>query len=175
MLRAALSWVANGDPVPLELDDMGVDMSDTGLCPKCGRINRIVLGPWYLDDYCQCPPSNEIKTLKVGRRNWDAMISEREQMQSEIARLKAELKDRQELLAYAMAEGDRLKAAIEQAEIERNKYKCSVSPLWTSYRSLMHSYKYALEQRDEARRWARKLYAENASLRLQLEIEKDYE
>ena len=49
---------------------------------------------------------------------------------SEIYRLRSELTNGQELLGYALAEADGLKAAIEQANIERDKYRDIRDVVW---------------------------------------------
>ena len=53
---------------------------------------------------------------------------------------------------------DRLRAALEMAERERQMAIDMRDTVWRVYRNLMHSYRYSLKQRDEARQLARQYY-----------------
>ncbi len=78
------------------------------LCPKCGKPSTITIGPYYVNDFCQCYTVTDVTA----------------DLRAEISRLTSELTNARELLAMALAEGDRLNAEIEslrlQLEIEKD-------------------------------------------------------
>ena len=102
-------------------------MSDN-VCPKCGKPTTMSLGPYYVNDFCQCYTITDVVA----------------DLQSEIARLKAELEK---------AESERDEALLNAQCWNKD------SDMWETQAEEWETYsRKALEQRDEARRWARKYY-----------------
>ena len=120
-------------------------MSDN-VCPKCGKPYTYV-GDVFGDprDFvCQCYLSERPQIWYKISNDSANLYSTISDLQSEIARLKAEL---------------------EKAESERDEARLNAqcwnkdSDMWETQAEEWETYsRKALEQRDEARRWARKYY-----------------
>jgi hypothetical protein len=111
-------------------------------CPKCGK-------PYDTGGVChQCPQLTATDGAWLFIQFEDPEIF---RLQSALSRTKSNLElCEKSLRAYA--------EKVDQLQTECAGHRNATESLLVSYRSLTHSYKYALEQRDEARKWAVALY-----------------